>query len=155
MSLAGLVGGLGHAAVEQLPSITDDVIPLEGRAGVGFVGLDVEVAEDAFVFVQLVIGQLLRNDFAFGVVRIVALDLGKYFAKRRCQFDQGCVLLGGEIVLPELVALNRAGDRFRARRVADKAFGADAAVAQALGNGDACLAVGVPGVPFVERALAP
>src|SRR5438094_762851 len=55
IALAGLIGGLGHSAVDELAGIVNEVVPLKRRAGVHFVGLDMEVAKDTLVTLELVI----------------------------------------------------------------------------------------------------
>ena len=56
MTLAGLIGSLGHSAVDEFAGIVNEVVPLKRRAGVHFVGLDMEVAKDTLVILELVIG---------------------------------------------------------------------------------------------------
>src|SRR5260370_5443331 len=78
------VGGLA----EQFARITNYVIPLESRAGVCFVGLDVVMAQDALIFIEVVIRQLLGDEFARGVLGVVAFDLWKHFAECGSELDQ-------------------------------------------------------------------
>lgn len=140
--------------VEQPAGFADDVIPLEGRAGVHLVGLNVEMAEDALVCFQFAVRQLLENEFARGIPRVVAFDFRQRLAERGGEFDQGLVLLGRKVVLDQLGALDCAGDRLGPRGVAHKAFGADAAVAKLLGNGDARPAVRLFGIPLRKGIIA-
>src|SRR5260370_32973837 len=153
MTLAGLIGCLGHSAVDKLAGIVNEVVPLKRRAGVHFVGLDMEVAKDTLVILELVIGQFVRDEFAGGVARVVAPDFRKYFAERSRKPDEGLVLLGREIVLNQIRPLNGALDRFRAGRVTNKTFGANPSVAKARRDVDASGSVGLAGVPLLERVL--
>ena len=50
---------------------------MHGRAGVGFVELDVIVAEDALVFFELIVGEFLEEEFAILVFGVVAFDFGE------------------------------------------------------------------------------
>ena len=129
MALAGLVRHRRHAAMEELAGVADHVIPLEGRTGVHLVGLNVEMAEHALVGLELGIRQFLADELAGGVPRVVAFDLRQRLAERRRELDQRLVLLGRVIVLHQFLALDHAGDRLGARRMADEVLGADAAVA--------------------------
>ena len=45
MPRAGLVGGFGHPAMQELASAADDVVPLERRTRVHFIRLDVEMSD--------------------------------------------------------------------------------------------------------------
>jgi hypothetical protein len=110
VALAGLIGHFGHAAVEQFARAAYDRVPLERRAGIVLVRLNVEMTKNAFVFIQFFIGQLLRNELSIGVAGIIAFNFWKDFAKRRGQLDQRLILLGSKIVLEQFVALNRAAN---------------------------------------------
>src|SRR6266566_1533019 len=153
MALAGLIGGLGHSAVDELAGIVNEVVPLKRRARVHFVGLDMEVAKDTLVILELVIGQFVRDEFTGRVARVVAPDFRKHFAQRSRKPDEGLVLLGREIVLNQIRPLNGAPDRFWPGRVTNKAFGANASIAKAWRDVDSSGSVRLAGVPLLERVL--
>ena len=100
--------------MQQLAGVADNVIPLKCGAGIHFVGLNVEVAQDPLVVLELVVRQFLENEPASAVFRIIALKLWKDFAQRRREPDQRLVLFRSEIVLNQILALDIALDRFRA-----------------------------------------
>ena len=140
--------------MEELAGVADHVIPLEGRTRIHLVGLDVKMADNALVNLKISIRQLLEDEIAGGIPRIVAFNLRERFAERGREFDQSLVLLGREIVLHQIFALDRAGDGFRTRRVADEILGVNATIAILGWNGDARLAVRVFGIPFRKGILA-
>src|SRR6267142_1394879 len=88
VALAGLIGPFGHAAVEPFTRAANARVPLERRAGIVLVRLNVEMTKNAFVFIQFFIGQLLRNELSIGVMWIIAFDFGKDFAQRRGELNQ-------------------------------------------------------------------
>ena len=51
-----------ESATEEFAGVGDSVLPLEGGAGVHFVGLDVVMAEDALVSIELGIGELVGDE---------------------------------------------------------------------------------------------
>src|SRR5580765_639927 len=121
MTFAGLVGHFGHSSVKQLARAANDGVPLERRPRIVLVGLNVEMPKNALISFQFVIGQLLRNELPVGIMRIIAFDPGKHFAKRRSQFCQRGILLGCEIVLNQFLALNRSPNQFGSRWTTDEA----------------------------------
>lgn len=139
-------------AAHELASTIDDEVPLEGWAGVGFVGLDVVMAEDAFVGVVLFGGEGVGDEFAVFVLGVITLELGEDGAERGGELGEGGVLLGGEVVLALDAALDFAGDHFIAGGMADEVGGEDAAAVEAFGNGEGDDAGGgVFVVPLGER----
>ena len=104
---------------------------MEGRAGVGFVGLDVVVAEDAFISSQLFVGEGVVDEVAVFVLGVIALELGEDGAEGGGQVGEGFVLLRGKVVLALFSALDLADDHIRAVGVTDEIGGQDAAVAEA------------------------
>lgn len=96
---AGLVGGRGHAIVENSAGMVDHVIPVEGRARIDFVSLDMEMAQESVIILELVWRKLLTNQFAVLISRIVASDPGQNSAEGRCKPDQRPILLRGKVVL--------------------------------------------------------
>src|SRR5258705_2723789 len=149
VALAGLIGHFGHAAVQQFARAVDDGIPLEGRTGIRLVGLNMVMTKNAFVLLQFIVRQFLWNQFPIRVMGIVALNFWKHFAKRRGQLNERFILLGSEIVLYQIIALNRPANQLRARGMTHKTFVANAAVAELPRDCDAHLAIGIFGVPFL------
>lgn len=103
----------------------DDAVPVEGGAGVGLVGLDMVVAEDAAVGFEGFVGEFARDELAGGVARVVAGDFGEHLAECGGEFGEGDVLLRGEIVLDEVGILDRTAHGKGAGGMADEILGVD------------------------------
>ena len=128
----------------------DDAVPVEGGAGVGLVGLDMVVAEDAAVGFEGFVGKFARDELAGGVARIVAGDFGEHFAEGGGEFGEGGVLLRREIVLDEVGVLDRAAHGSGARGMADEILRVDHRVFDRGRDGDRGATGGVGLIPGVE-----
>jgi len=144
--------GLG-ALTHQAPGMADEAVPLEGRAGVHLVGLDVEMAEDALVVLEVGFRQFAADELSGSVPGVIAFDPGQDFAQCGGKPDQGLVLLGREIVLEEVAALDDALHGPRPGRAADERHGSEPSIAIDLRDRNACRAAGLSGVPFAEWIL--
>jgi hypothetical protein len=69
--------------------------------------LDVVVAEDALVLVELFVGEGVGVEGAVGVAGVVAVDLGEDGAEGGGELGEGGVLLGGEVVLALFAAAGK------------------------------------------------
>lgn len=138
----GIDGGSADAA-----HASPKTFPVEGRAGIDLVRLDVVVAEDALVGFQLVRWQDFTGDGAVGVAGEIGPEMGKDAGEGGGQFGEGGVLLRGEVVLDEVGALDPADDEFGPGGSADEAGGGEAGGKDSVGEGenDAGNVVGVPG----------
>src|ERR1035438_216751 len=96
----------------------------------------------------------MGDELARGVLRIVAFNPRQDLAERGGKLYQGLVLLRREIILNQLLALDRANDRFRPRRMPHEPLGEDAPVPILRRNDYADLAVRLFGIPFAEGVLA-
>lgn len=135
--------------LEEPAGVVDDVVPLEGVAGVGLVVLDVVVAQDALVGCEVGVGEFVSDEGAVGVAGVVAAEVGEDFAKGRGEADECVVLLSREVVLAALLALHFADDEAWSDGAADESWSADAAIALPAWDGDACAEI-VVGVPLCE-----
>src|SRR5207237_468034 len=77
MPFAGLVGHIRHSTMEQLSRFAYDAVPLKGGAGIDFIGLDMIVAQDALIGIQLGIRQLSLEEIPGGIPRVIAFNPGK------------------------------------------------------------------------------
>lgn len=116
---------------------------MEGGAGVGFVGLDVVVADEAGVGFELVVGKFGADEVAGGIFGIVESEFGEDAAEGGGEFGERFVLLRGEVVLEELLILDFAGDRFGTDGAGDEIGSADA------GGVERNLDVGASGIFFI------
>jgi len=148
MAFAGLIGGFRKPAVQEFARVLKDVIPLKSRAGIGFVGLNVEMAEDALVGFELVIGKFVGDDLAVGALRVIAFNFGQGFAERGSELDQGFILFRCEVVLDKFLALNGSFYRLRPRGTADKVGSSNPTITEVARDGDDGLAFGVRFIPF-------
>jgi hypothetical protein len=135
---------------DQAVGFGDEAVPLERGAGVLLVALDVKMAEQALVGGQDIIIELDGNELAGGIAGIVAADAREDRAERGGEMGEGDVLGVGQVVLIEGLGLDAAANDVRRRGTSDEVWGADAAVAEAGGDGYA-QADGIAGVPLIEE----
>ena len=60
----------------------DELVPIQRRARIGLVGLDVVMTEHALILGQHFVGQFPGNQFAVFVARVIANDVGQRLAQR-------------------------------------------------------------------------
>ena len=140
----------GVFLISQGAGLRNQFFPLECRARIGLVSLNVIVAEDTLVGGEFGIGQFLRDYLTIGTTRNIAGDLGKNFCEGGGEFGERGVLLRRKIVLDEIGALHDATDGFRAGRAPDEVFHAQHRVTDASGDRDDRTTGGVAAVPFLE-----
>src|SRR5262245_60279596 len=121
LRIAGVAArACGEHALESLSQSCsrslDDAVPLESRARIDLVGLDVVMAQQACVAGELVVGKLGADKGSRRISRIVAPDLWKERAERGRQADQGIVLAIGEIELAQALTLDRSDNGLVAGR---------------------------------------
>jgi hypothetical protein len=124
-----------------------DPFPIERRAGVRLVLLDVIVADEALIGFELFVREDSGDELSFVVTRVIAFDLGEDFAERGGEADEGLVLFVRQVVLVELGALDDAEHRFVAGGAANEILRMHAAIAEAFGDADARAAIGVLLIP--------
>ena len=110
------------------------------------------MTDHALVIFECLVVEFVSDEFAIGIARVIALDLGQHLRDRGGEVCERLVLLRREIVLSQRLALNLACDGFVARRVADEVRRAHATIAESFRKRDACAAVVVFGIPFFQRA---
>ena len=128
-----------------------DLFPVQRRAGIGLVFLDVIMAEHALISGEFIVRQFARNQFPLRVLRIFALQLRKNFAERRRKFRQRGILLRRVIVLHQALALNHAAHRLVARGAANKIFHTHTAATEAFGDRQNRFARRIRAIPLRER----
>ena len=75
------------ASREKLAGVINVVVPLKCWSGIDLVALDMIVTEKPCVAGEFVIGELLCDQPACGVARVVASDFGEHFADRSGELD--------------------------------------------------------------------
>ncbi len=145
--------GRARELLHQRLRAADYFFPVEGGAGVGFVFLDVVVADHALEVLPLLVGQDMRDEIALLVLRVGELNLGKHFREGGGEFDQRVVLLGSEVVLIKLLALDGALDQFLAGGFAVEGFGPHTDMAHGAGRAKMHHAFFVGDVPLVEHRV--
>src|SRR5689334_15795230 len=108
------------------------------------------MAKNSFVIIQFVVGELVRNQMAIRILRIITFNFWKHLAERRGEFDQRLILLRSEIVLDQIGILDVATDWVRPGRSADKIWSAFAAIAE-LRRDRNPHALGIFAIPVIER----
>src|SRR5437588_7872912 len=106
------------------------MVPLKGRTRIDFVCLDMVMAEHPCVVIQFLIRQLVTNQLPGRIPWIIAFNLRKYFAQSGGEMGEGVVLLGREIILHQLPALDVPTHRLRPGWAAHKTGSANPAVAK-------------------------
>src|SRR3954447_15920129 len=104
------------SVTHQRAGTFDDPVPVECRSGILLVGLHVVVTEDALVIGKHFVRQLLRNELATRIARVVTPDFRQDRAERRRELDQRVVLLSRKVVHVKLLTLHLAASDFAADR---------------------------------------
>lgn len=129
--------------MQVLFGVLDKFVPLEGGAGVGFVGLDMVVADEAAMGFELVVGEFCADEVVGGIFGVIEGEFGEDAAESGGEFGECFVLLRGEVVLEELLILDFAGDGFGTDGAGDEVRSADA------GGVERNLDVGAGGIFFI------
>jgi len=154
MSPANQIGLLGKASVLQVAGGVDNIIPVKCRSWIDLFCLNMKMAQHAVVIFKNVVRQLCKNHLAVLVARIITFDIREHLGEGSGEFDQGAILLGCKIVLDQFLPLDLSMNQLRARRMADETRRSDASVAIPFRDCDTGFAVGIRGVPLVERCFA-
>lgn len=131
-----------------------EAVPIECGAGIDFVSLNVVVADEALVVIELGVGDFDAEEIALLIARVITFDFREGFAKGGGEFDQGGVLLGGEVVLDEVAVLDFPVNWCGTGGPGYEIGGADAGGLEFGRDGDACTFF-IGGVPAVEDLGAP
>src|SRR5438876_207133 len=82
-------GGFGcGASREKLASMVEDIVPLKCWSGIDLVVLHMEVTQQSGVAGEFVIGELLCDQPACGIARVVASNFWQHFADRSGELDE-------------------------------------------------------------------
>ena len=94
------------------------------------------MTKNPFVIIQIIFGELSRDQAAAGVLRVIAFYFWKYFAQGCGQSDERLVLLRREIVLNEVRVLDVSSHQVLASGPPDKIVRPLTAIAEAGGTAD-------------------
>lgn len=126
-------------------------VPVEGGAWVNLVRLDMVMAKDTPVGIQLIRRKDFAGDGSIGVAGEIRSESGKDAGEGGGQAGEGGVLLRGEVILDEVDILDATDDRIRTCGASDEVRGGDAGGLHPLGE-DESDPGGIVGVPGFEAS---